>query len=336
MLNRESEQILNARGPGLPYKILKDVDGPGAGNSAVVDYEERPTEGGILIHLIGYKYPYDGLPDAESVERFRIVKKIFFYLLTTIRKKALISLGLIYIMPRFITKHLFNSIADYFYMLNWWVMYYIVLKPDKYCRSVREIYRALTVVADREKEESMKKLIGIARDIVCMFIEQDSAYKFRFQDIMAEADVCKLRRGGLGMIREIQRLVAILKRRELFPTYAELKWGNLQRLIVPMLMVTEIRHYAQAFFKEVDFNKLTPKENDLYFTSMRLDYEFGDVPLPQRIIRRCEMDRENWYKYNFDELSQLFLKEYNGHKQLEGGSNQCQKQSASSSLIFKH
>jgi len=336
MLNNETQKILAEKGLG-EYRMMRDVDGPGHGNSAIIEREERPKEGGILVHLIGYKYPYKGMPEEASVERYRIVKKIFYFLMTMERSKGLMATaGLLYITPRFITKYIFNAIADYFSTFIYWLTYWHILKAERYCVSVREVYRVMTKMIENEKDQSMKKLLDTARNIVCMFIEQDSAYRFRFQDIMGAADRDKLKKGGSIMAKEIERLVQLMKDRELLPMYANLKWGNLQKILKPILMVREVRHYLQEFFKEVDFNKLTFDEGDLYYILMRLDYEFLGKPLAERIEQRKAMDLENWNRYNYEELARGFLKEYNIHKQLEGGGNQCQKQSLNSSLIFKH
>jgi len=314
MLNSEIQKLAIEK-KIAQYRILKDIDGPGIGNSAIEEKEERPESGGIYIYLYGYKYPYKGMPDNASVEQFRIVKKVFLYLFISISNRAVMALlGILYLLPRFLTKKLFHSVVNYFYLLTDWLTYDFLLKPNRYCICVRELYRTFTVIMEKEKDETMKKVIGIARDIVCLFIEQDSAYKFRFQDIMAEVDICKLKNGGWGMVREIQRLIRLMQDREINKWFARQKWGTIEKMMKPAFLAKELRHYIHEFLREVDFNKLKPDEGDWYFDTLRLDYDFGGKTLPERIEERKKMDIENWNKYNFDELAGKFLTEYNTKK----------------------
>lgn len=315
MLNSEAEKLTIEKGLTY-YKRLTDIDGPGVGNSAIEERAERPKEGGVYIYAYGYKYPYKGSPDVASVEQFRYVKKLILFMLLAVKNRVvMVSIGLITLMPNFIKKHFFRAIVTFFDPMIYWLLYYVYLKPDKYCICVRELYRAFNVIKRREKDEYAIKAIRIIRDVFCLFIEQDSAYKFRFQDIMAEVDTYRLRRGGIGMADEILRLMHIMKDREVDKkTMSDYKWVAIEKLIKPAFLIKEVRHYFHEFVKEVDFNKLEPDEGDWYYDTLRLDYDFGGKLLPQRIEERKAMDRENWDKYNFDELARLFLIEYNNRK----------------------
>jgi len=315
MLNSETEKLLSSRGIAQ-YQMLRDIDGPGIGNSAIQERTERPEDGGVYIYLFGYKYPYKGSPDVYSVEQMRIVKKLLLYIVLCLKNRVVLAgVGLFFLLPKFITKPFLKALVKYYSSMICWSLWYVYLKPERYCTCVREVYRAFTVLVDREKEETNKKVLKTVRDVFCLFIEQDSAYKFRFQDIMAEVDVCKIRKGGNSTRKEILRLFSIMNERELNKeVMTSFKWKTIERLLSPAFLIKEVRSLIQDFVKEVDFNKLKPDEGDWYYNTLRLDYDFGGKTLQERIEERKKMDIENWNKYNFDELARLFIIEYNHKK----------------------
>jgi hypothetical protein len=317
MLNKEVQQLLLEKGL-VQYKTLRDIDGPGIGNAGIQEREERPEEGGIYVYVYGYKYPYKGIPDEESIRQICVVKKIFLHLINSIKNKSvLIRLGLLFLLPRFFTKRIVDSTIDFFYATTTQILYWVVLNPKRYCNCVRELYRTFTVLIEREKDEANKKALTMARDISCMIIEQDSAYKFRFQDIMAEVDVKEIRKGGLNTRREIRRLLALLKEREFSKEFAQNKWGVIERIFPFVFLIGDVRKIINNFVREVDFKKLSPDEGDWYYDTLRYDYEFGGKRLEERIEERKKIDPENWNKYNFDELAKEFLKDYHKYKPAE-------------------
>jgi hypothetical protein len=66
------------------------------------------------------------------------------------------------------------------------------LKPERYCRAVREVYRLFTLMSDRECNKKNKLRWLKVRDMVCVVMEFDSAYRFRFQDMIKEAKIEEL------------------------------------------------------------------------------------------------------------------------------------------------
>jgi len=49
--------------------------------TTLIEKIEFPQEGGVLMYMKGYKYPYRGFPFWEFVEKMDILKKIFRYFL---------------------------------------------------------------------------------------------------------------------------------------------------------------------------------------------------------------------------------------------------------------
>ena len=318
MQNEEINKIAVENGIFGPFKQMRDIDGPGIGNAAIVEREERPKEGGIYVYLYGYKYPYKGIPYDSTVQSFRVTKKIFLFALHSFNNKITMgAIGLVLILPKFISRKIIESTVNFIYSLVEWLIVNDLMKPERYCNCVRELYRTFDVLIKKEKEPVIKKALTLLRDVFCLFIEQDSAYKFRFQDIMAEVNVDKIRNEN-EMKEEIRRIIGILKQRELFPVFAEHKWATIEKVLYPSLIIGSIRKLIYDFVKEVDFNKLKPDRGDWYYDTLRLDYDFGGKRLEERIRERRWMDRENWDKYNFEALAISFLQEYRKYKKPMG------------------
>ena len=313
MLKEDIDEIIKLQPPGTGFKILDDVDGPGRKNLGIITREERPPEGGIYLHLLYYKYPYKGCPFNKSVWNLHTFKKSIFFALKAVQNRKIeILLGLMLILPKFLTRRILSAVVDYYYWMMDFLLKYDLVKPKRFCPCVREIHRAFTVLIGREEEEWKRKMLEMAREVLCMFLEFDSAYKFRFQDIANEIDPFLIR-GENTMARELERLFDLLAGRER-PTNAlgdcmEVKWKRVKKMFVPPIKrIGFIRQMALDFFREVDLEKLKPDEGDRYFYYLRKDYEFFGKPLKERIQIRKKIEGENWR--HFERLAQYFQEEH--------------------------
>lgn len=320
MLREDINNILATHYQGTGYKLLNDIDGPGRGNAAIIIREERPKEGGIYLFLLNYKYPYKGSPYLGSVENLGNLKKTILCAVKSISNlQTKIYLAVLSLLPRILTRGIISSAVNYYYLLMGRFLEHDFIKPERYCICVREIYRTLTVLTEREKEEWVKKIIEIVREIFCMFIELDSAYKFRFQDIILELKTEEIR-GKKRMIKEVERLfdIMISRERPQFPegTNAEgmvKKWRRMKKFAILLLKRVKLaRKIMEDFFQEVDLKKMYPDKGDRYFDLLRRDYDFFGKPYPIRMQERKRIEGENW-KY-FEKLANYFLQEFYGEK----------------------
>ena len=117
-----------------------------------------PESGGSFTNIHGEKFPFPGIPDKDVVMDISKYKKM---------------------VPVAI-----DAYADFFIQH--------ALKPEKYCKAVREIYRLFTLMSDREMEPKNKDRWLKVRDMVCVILEFDNAYRFRLQDMIKEARIEEL------------------------------------------------------------------------------------------------------------------------------------------------
>ena len=307
MLRAQTDIFIKERGL-TTFKTFNDIDGPGMGNSALVEREERPNEGGIYHYLVGYKYPYKGSPHSDGVMNLHTVKKFFKLAVDHYNSKTIrIAIASLIILPRCITKGFLRPIIDHLYSWIDFRLYWDFLDPHRYCKSVRELYRTFTVLIDRREDPLDKKMLEIVRNLVCMSFEYDSAYRFRFQDIIAETSKEKLLADIKG---ETNRLFGILLEREIEAEWMRDKFSKIKKALSLALYFWVVRNCVREFIKEADIEKLKPDEADRYFDLLRKDYDFFGKSLPERIEMRKEIEGDNW-QY-FEALSQAFLAQYKG------------------------
>jgi hypothetical protein len=121
-----------------------------------------PEDGGTFTEVIEggnkYQFPFPGLPSAEVVQDIEKYKKMVPVAIDA--------------YSGFFTQH--------------------KLRPERYCRSVREVYRLFTLMSSRECNKKNRDRWLRIRDMVCVVMEFDSAYRFRFQDMIKEAKIEEL------------------------------------------------------------------------------------------------------------------------------------------------
>lgn len=68
-----------------------------------------------------------------------------------------------------------------------------MLPPDKMAPAVRELHRVFELVENAEVTGDMKARIRLIRRVLTFFLQEDDAYRFRFQWLMEHIDMKKVR-----------------------------------------------------------------------------------------------------------------------------------------------
>src|SRR3990167_4360739 len=151
-----SEQVANENG--------KDI--------YVIDHIDYPDTGGIFVYYKGLRYPRKGFPTPEAIYATNIVKRMIITLLPYAPlwlPFCLFRHSLQRLINRFM--HLANMILGSYYFA-----------PRYQMAPAKELNRWITLFF---KNIGIETTIG---NVFGMIIEQDTAYCFRFQDIMGEVD----------------------------------------------------------------------------------------------------------------------------------------------------
>ncbi|HEC66464.1 MAG TPA: hypothetical protein ENI23_14350 [bacterium] len=119
---------------------------------------EYPKDGGILTYVRGHDRPFEGLLDKDIVNRICVTKKMIPVTIDWMYKSLDVN-----------------------------------IKPIKeYCRVAREVHRVFTIMADQEGTGIDKTFLQM-RDLICLFLEFDDAYRFRFQAAFSQLDPTKFK-----------------------------------------------------------------------------------------------------------------------------------------------
>ncbi len=293
--------------PHLPSEVMNPDD-----TSPLIKVE-FPKEGGVLTWMEKYSYPYKGYPHHEFVEKIDFIKKI---------NRAFLS-GLYHQLKhrkKFMFLTLLPSAWALKDALRAWihVVYRFVerfrIKPIRYSTFVRELHRAFTESADEKEREFIFKI----RDLLCMILEFDNAYRFRAQDVLAEMDISRLKK---HTVKELLRLIEILASREKIQEIRD-TWKLVERWLSLYLrfdgkLVRIIRNALSG----LDIEKVKLTVEDKVFCLPRKDYSFGFVLYPQvkdrKIMELSKLDKE--YGVKFDAIKTESTKEHqeeqkNGNK----------------------
>ncbi len=288
--------------------LYESIDGMGIFNTAIVERTERPIEGGILVYLYGYKYPYKGIPDQDSFHGMHNLKRAIAYAISNFNGWQIKALVVsILISPGFFKNKIIDSFFNYIYTLERFYLEKVFLRDDRYCASCRELKRTFDKLLET-KIGRTKTILFLLRDIGVNILEIDCAYRFRWQDIMNEVNKEEITKTDSSQIKEIKRLSDILVSRERDENHMRARWRNITRLLTIWLYISKkTRKVVAEFFQELNLDKVKPDAGDDYFNGLRQDYKFKGKTLIERVEERKIMDGKNWHF--FEDLAASFIQE---------------------------
>lgn len=260
---REMKEI-----PELPSEIPTDVN--------PLTKVEFLDNGGVLTYMEGHDYPYRGFPFFEFVDKIDVIKKIskniqsgVFHALKN--KSKLFLYPLILLSP--LTRRLIWSFAYTFSTL----IARFKIKTNKFSEAVREIHRACSVEQKGEKQQ-IKELREMIRDVECMVLEFDNAYRYRIQDVGVEINKTELKKNP---IQEIVRVIDLMSSRELLQEQKD-KW-TLLKLFTKWYMRFDrpFLNMIASILNEIDPDKIKLTIEDKNYCARRKDYIFGFMSDPQ-------------------------------------------------------
>lgn len=247
----------------LPSETPKDVN--------PLQRVEFPEEGGILTYMGGHEYPYRGFPFFEFVDKIDTIKKISRAFLSGLyhalkgRKMLLVTFLPVAWFARSLIK------------IGVYVFYRMVerfrIKPERYSTCMRELYRTFSLEVPKEDGE-MRELRLQMRDLVCMVIEFDNAYRFRMQDIVVELDQEAIK---TRPIKELHRLLDLIVARE---KTQEIKdtW-KLAKFFVSIYLRVDRKFLALIvnILSNLNLEKMRLSVEDRHYCLPRKDYTFGFI-----------------------------------------------------------
>lgn len=248
--------------PELPSEKPKDIQG--------LREVKFPPEGGVLTYMDGYEVPFKGFPFFSFVDTVDTIKKIqrgvLSSLFHSLRRRRKWQLALLVFVP-----WIFGDLVAAYLGSIHRMMIRIRLKPNRYCTSMRELHRAFSVEwhDDTLHEREYRLML---RDVLCMFLEFDNAYRFRLQDIIVHLDKQKLEENPS---KEVLRLFELLSKRE---KTQEIKdtWKLVKTFLPLYLRLNKsVRKWLVSVLLQLDLEQMALSKEDKVFCMLREDYSFG-------------------------------------------------------------
>lgn len=233
-----------------------------------ITHVEFPEKGGVLTHMQNHEQPYKGFPVVEAVEKIDTIKKIQRGVLSSfyhsLKKRSKFQLVLLLLVPWF-----FGDLVKAFVYTNWKLVERFKVKAIRYSDSLRELHRAFSVEYHNDPGREYRLMV---RDLACMIMEFDNAYRFRFQDIIVELDKEALRKNAA---KEITRLLTLMSSRE---KTQEIKdtWKLAQFFLPLYLRLNKtLRQNLIDALCGLDLAKMALSVEDIHYAESRKDYKFG-------------------------------------------------------------
>lgn len=289
---------------------------------------DTPEAGGVLSWDVGNKYPVKGWPFREAVFAVDIVKRsivnaIRFVSSFPIRYVA----GLFILLPASWKRQAVNrgirEFTDWTDIVfdrwgrvlefqdtqgNTFGLQGIEWKPNYFCDMVREVRRvAFQITGDpisvpdavctgcpdcdganaalREASATRRAQRRLV-DVISMLLEFDDAYRYRIQDLFGalNKEAFLLNPG-----RETARVLQLVMERG---NGTKAKFGLFKALLPLLFRIGFIREVAVQFVATADLEKLKLDEADWYRCLQWGGYDFGGIPLEDRVSMRMMIDAE--------------------------------------------
>ena len=258
--------------PELPSEKPKDVH--------ALKRVEFPEAGGVLTYMEGYDHPYRGFPFHEFVDRIDVIKKIARAILSGLFHGLKGNkLKLLTFIPCAWAARIAVSVGIYAFSR---MVERFRIKRQIYSQPIRELYRAFSM--ERYGEDEKTRILRLQlRDLVCMILEFDNAYRYRLQDIVVELNQAALRANA---IKELGRLLSVMQGRERGQDIVD-TWTLLKLFIQVYLRIDrKFTRMIVDVLSQLKLDEMKLSVEDQFYCKPRKDYNFGFITTEQEYANR--------------------------------------------------
>lgn len=126
------------------------------------------SDGSLQMEIKGEKYPFAGFPRGHVLT------------------------GPLANLKKTIKNTVFNEVFEQIDKMTK-ELEFDMIPPEKCCPAVRELNRTLQELEDAEVVEDMKARIRLIKKVLTFFLQEDDAYRFRWQWVMERLDISKVK-----------------------------------------------------------------------------------------------------------------------------------------------
>lgn len=248
--------------PVLPSEVVPEDD------KHALTRVELPPEGGVLAYMEHFEHPYRGFPYGEFVDKIDVMKKLIkgslsglYHSFRSNKPKIMLLLPAVMVFRELLKTgiYTFHRLTERY-----------LIKTHRYSQCVRELHRAFAV--PHKESFSLKEIRYMVRDVFCMILEFDNAYRFRAQDILIEMSKQALLRNP---IKELNRLADLASSREIEQQVKD-TWKLIKMFNSFYLRYDRgLRDMIVSILVNLDLEKFKLSPEDIQFCKPRKDYVFG-------------------------------------------------------------
>jgi len=269
----------------------------------VIEKTIEPKTGGIYIKFEGCKQLMRGHPDTPRLESVGICKAL---IASTWRKflkskTTLFLLAVIFpfyvLLPQYNKKSFLKCILLSLTRIFERALKICVLPVNKYSEPVREIYRVLSIHLVERKERELERGLWWLKNVICMIIEYDLAYRFILQDVIYYLDKDNLKKKP---IKEITKLIDIIILR--YSKKVSKNWKKIKLISIFILFFhPQIKKKIVDILLDLQIKKLVLNDDDWYFCLRRKNYKFRGMTNEERLKEKEKIDKE--FKNNIPKIT---------------------------------
>ncbi len=252
-----------------------------------------PPEGGIFVHYRGMLHPKKGFPYPEAVMANNSLKKTVKTSLSFVSKETLIPIGLFALLPWKLKMRAVGKVVNAYCDLADNVFHTHYLKPERYCKAAKEIWRGTAVFMNELGFDP--ELSDRAGRAVATIFEYDDSYRYFVQDLAGATWDQKIYKRPA---KEIRRLGQVFYDRDgEFEIIGSRRVGTMVKrtmgIVALALYVPRVKRAFRKAIAAVDFRRLELDEGDKYHVLMRNNYNFFGESFEVRKKRYIEMHNGN-------------------------------------------
>lgn len=217
-------------------------------------------DGSVMLMSEGILEPMRLVPDNLTINLVSIYKRLVYLILDNLVKMGWLK-RIITLITIQINYDVFTKWLEYIFATN-----QILLKEEHYSQPVKEIRRVLRYKFENNLFEA-----------ITLILECDSAYRYRFQDIIAE-----LKKENLKNPRqELLRLWDIMTSRETILGQLR-KYKSLRKFISLAIFVPKIKKLVVSILTEINIDEVKMTKADIYWSNEYGVYNFRGLNSEQR------------------------------------------------------
>lgn len=228
-----------------------------------------PPEGGVFTYFDKEEHPAKGFCYGETVETVDEVKKTMMAFLTglfdSLSKNKLRTI----LFVLFFRKQ-FEAMAKRLIVQLDYRIRRVRQKPDKYCVCAREFYRVFNSMAIWYPAYKLE--IDSFRNIWCMILEYDDAYRYTLQDVLPEFNKDAARK---DIVKEIKKMLDLALQRDHRGLF--IKFSQIRKMLFLLNLKKDMREMVERFFLEIDLDKIKMDEDDKYHCKYKDNYNWDHV-----------------------------------------------------------